>query len=116
MKILSLDPYEFESSSSEEFLVIAIANAKQFPDWEAFFQATIESGAFEPRESPFPAQPIAFQDFEYADSVRIYLQRYAGVVPEGTASSIPLACEWYEQEILIEERGTFIRYAWETSA
>ena len=38
MKILSLDPYEFESSSSEEFLVIAIANAKQFPDWDAFFQ------------------------------------------------------------------------------
>lgn len=97
--------------------MIAIAKSNQFRNLEAFFNATAETGHFLSSKFPSLIESSAFQDYEYSSSVRYKLERFLGRGPGAQARVIEvIVSEWNEQEILIEERGTYIRYAWETSA
>ncbi|QDV49024.1 hypothetical protein [Gimesia fumaroli] len=117
MKIMILDHYEFECISSEQYLVIAIAKSNQFHNLEAFYSATAETDHFVSGQFPFQTEGIAFQDYEYSSSVSYNLEQFLGRGPGAQSRVIEVIdSEWNGQEILIEEKGTFIRYAWETSA
>ncbi|MCP3923781.1 MAG: hypothetical protein GY714_14460 [Desulfobacterales bacterium] len=117
MKILILDPYEFDSTSSEESLIIAIADDEQFSNYTGFYKATSES-----EEDYFPYSqiisnqlPVEFDDKNHG-LILSYLKKYINYEPSKNAIYRFFVDEWNESDILIEDEGIYIRCYWETTA
>jgi hypothetical protein len=116
MKILILDQFEFENTGSEEFLVIVLARSNQYSNLMEFFEATAQEEWFDPESEPDWNSVIKFKEYPYSSTVRGYLEEFTSRAPDSKANVVPLHDEWDEQDLLIEESGTFIRYYWQTSA
>jgi hypothetical protein len=116
MKIVILDEFEFENTGSEEFLVIALARSNQYSNVREFFEATVQEEWFDPESKPDWENGIKFKEYSYSSTVRRYLEEFIGRAPDSNANVVPLHGEWDEQDLLIEESGTFVRYYWQTSA
>lgn len=106
MKIITLDEYEFETSSSEEFLVIAIGKSNQYKDVKIFFEDTKRERGFVHESSSFD-ECIKFKEYPYFSRANYYLDKFTGRSPSPEAAVIELYREWDEQDILIESMGVF---------
>ncbi|WP_445359820.1 hypothetical protein ACJJIL_12305 [Microbulbifer sp. EKSA005] len=116
MKIVILDEFEFEDTGSEEFLVIALARSNQYSNLMGFFEATAQEEWFDPESKFDCGNGVEFKEYPYSSTVRRYLKEFIGRAPDSKANVVSLHGEWDEQDLLIEEPGTFIRYYWQTSA
>ena len=115
MRVISLDQFEFESSSSEESLEIAVASRGKFPfpSVESFIAARI--GVAAARALP---EPVAFERRLDLGQMVDYLNRFAGIVmPDGCEWPVyRLSTEWDEQNVVVCAPTKFIHYLWRTSA
>jgi hypothetical protein len=115
MRTITVDQYEFNSSSSEEFLELWIAARGHFPfrTVQSFFASTVgvESGRN-------IAQGKAFAEHQHGRMIRAYLQRFAGII-------VPIPCNWITYELsnnvldwdaIFETPDLFIRFHWSSSA
>ena len=115
MRIISLDQFEFPSSSSEESLEIAVAVRGRFPfpTVESFMAARIgvENACGLP-------EPVAFERRLGLGQMVDYLDRFAGIaLPDGCEWPVyRLSTEWDEQSIVVCAPDQFIHYLWRTSA
>ena len=116
MKIVILDQCEFENTGSEEFLVIALARSNQYSNLREFFEVTLEEEYFDSETKPDWDNGVKFKEYPFSSTVRRYLEEFIGRSPDSRANVIQLHGEWDEQDLLIEESGTYIRYYWQTSA
>jgi hypothetical protein len=89
MRTITVDQYEFESSSSEEFLELWIAARGLFPfrTVQSFIASAvaIESGRN-------IVQGKAFAEHQRGSMIREYMQRFAGII-------VPIPCNWITYEL-----------------
>ncbi|CAH0533701.1 hypothetical protein VST7929_01576 [Vibrio stylophorae] len=115
MQFISVDEYEFDSPSSEETLLLAIATDQQFDDWNEFLEATLELG-FDSQALPEWEALRPLMSLKEADQVMDYVSRFSPVILSEQAQVVVLFDEWQEQDFFIEEDGTLLRFAWQSSA
>jgi hypothetical protein len=116
MKIVILDQFEFDDTGSEELLVIAISKSNQYSNLQEFFEETLQVNYFNPEAKPDWNNGVRFKKYQFSSTVRRYLVEFIGHAPDSSANVVQLHSEWDEQDLLIEQSSTFIRYYWQTSA
>jgi hypothetical protein len=113
MRILFIDPFEFEDPSTEESLKIAIASKKQTDDVKVFVASTPDGAV----TRVLPTPRCFSEDIGYG-LIRKHLKEFAGIV-------LPASCAWPtyvlddsgdEWDVVLESPTQFIRYQWSTSA
>ncbi len=116
MRIILLDQFEFDDTGSEESLMIAIGKSNQHKTLIEFYNSSLCEVEFPQAMINLPEESIEFCDYQYSSAVRLYLDRFTGWTPSSKAAVFQISTDWNYQDILIEEKGTFIRYFWQTSA
>jgi hypothetical protein len=117
MRTIEIDQFEFDNSSTEEHLEIAVAARGNFPfpDVERFMSARLALVAG--KGAPL-GEVGAFSDALGYGLVRGYLKRFAGL-------AVPDSCSWPTYvldsgpdrwEIVLCVPDAFVHYVWQTTA
>lgn len=115
MKIVRLDPVEFEAPDSEEHLTIALENKKWKPGGAAFLEATNTSKLFD----TYPKMPPAAEAFDEQPrklKVEANLRKFASMTLGGSPTFYILANAWDNVDLIIETPSLYLRYHWYTTA
>ena len=118
MKLVLLDPSEFEGgASSEQSVALVCASASQFRSIEDFCKASDGLSDLFSSDAPLPLKSTDSDSLEWAHEVERVVFCGLGMELHANALFFVIASDWNFKEALVKQPGgPYIRYAWETTA
>ena len=116
MRLFSADSEEFESPSSEEFVVIAVGNSRYYKNFNSFYRKTKDRHEFKEFDIGYNENFVDLKEYTGFSSMRSYIAKFSGISVRLSSKAIVLSHEWDVHNILIHQYSEYIRYLWYTTA